>query len=270
MQKVLIHIAIFFSILFLPVQGQAETVSLFAAGSLKAALGDVIKAFEQASGNTVHSEFGPSGLLRERIEKEGQVNIFASANMKHPQTLMSKGLGQPVALFARNNLCALAQSGLQVTSANLLEVLLHTNTRVGTSTPKADPSGDYAWELFEKADKMKPGSFTTLSGKARQLTGGPDSAKPPAGRNQYGWVMEEKKADVFLTYCTNAVLAAKEVPNLQIVQIAPELAVGADYGIIVLDGAPIQAWRLAMFILGVDGQRILATHGFVAGGLSAQ
>jgi molybdate transport system substrate-binding protein len=80
-------------------------------------------------------------------------------------------------------------------------------------------SGDFVWELFRKANEIKPGSFDTLSEKALQLTGGPDCPKAPEGRNQYGWVMAEKKADVFLTYCTNAVLGQKEVPQLQIVKV---------------------------------------------------
>ena len=40
-----------------------------------------------------------------------------------------------------------------------------------------------------------------------QLTGGPDSDPAPEGRNTYAWVMESDRADLFLTYCTNAVLA---------------------------------------------------------------
>src|SRR5690606_22883404 len=117
---------------------------------------------------------------------------------------------------------------------------------------------------------VKAGSTAVLTGKALQLTGGPDSAKAPEGRNQYAWVMEEKKADLFLTYCTNGVLARKEVPALQLVQIPPSLSVGADYGLLVLRDAPVEAWRLALFILGPDGQRILAEYGFTVGGLSNQ
>ena len=270
MQKLLVHTAVLFSFLLLPILSQAETVHLFAAGSLKAALNEVTKAFEQATGNSVDAQFGPSGLLRQRIEKEGKAHVFASANMEHPQALASKGLGQSVALFARNNLCALAGPGLQVTSANLLESMLDPQLRLGTSTPKADPAGDYAWELFAKADKIRPGSSEILAAKALTLTGGKDSAMAPEGRNPYGWVMEEKKADIFLTYCTNAVLAAKEVANLQIIKIPQELAVGADYGLIVLGGAPAAAQSLATFILGLEGQKILAKYGFVTDGVSAQ
>ena len=131
-----------------------------------------------------------------------------------------------MAVFARNQLCALAREGLKVTPATLLDTLLDPAVRVGTSTPKADPSGDYAFALFAKAEAHKPGARAALEAKALQLTGGPTSEKAPAGRNQYGWVMESGKADVFLTYCTNAILARKEVASLQIVQIPPELNVG--------------------------------------------
>ena len=108
------------------------------------------------------------------------------------------------------------------------------------------------------------GGFTTLSGKALKLTGGPDSEKAPKGCNQYEWVMGEKKADVFLTYCPNAVLARKEVQALKIIRIPEELSVGADYGLLVRDGASNEAWRLAMYILSPAGQKILRGYGFEA------
>jgi molybdate transport system substrate-binding protein len=247
----------------------ADALSLYAAGSLKAALSDVAKAYEGAYGTPVETDFAASGLLRERIEGGKRPDVFASANMAHPQALMEKGLGGPVALFARNRLCALARPDLQVETANVLDVMLRDDIRLGTSTPKADPSGDYAWELFGKADALRPGSFAAFDAKALKLTGGPDSEKAPEGRNTYGWVMEEGKADLFLTYCTNAKLAAAEVAGLRTVQLPEELAVGADYGLIVLNAESPDAWRLAMFILAPDGQTILGDYGFAVGGTPA-
>jgi ABC-type molybdate transport system substrate-binding protein len=269
MERTGTFVTLFLALLSVPAVGRAEAVALYAAGSLKAALAEVAAAYGKTTGNEVETTFGPSGLLRERIEKGEAAQVFASANMEHPRALESQGRGSPVVLFARNRLCAIAQGGLEVSSASLLDVLLAPGTRLGTSTPKADPSGDYAWELFGRAEKARPGSFEVLSGKALQLTGGPDSEKAPAGRNQYGWVMESKKADVFLTYCTNAVLARTEVPDLQVVQIPPELAVGADYGLVVLNGAPVEAWRLALFIVSPVGQEILGRFGFVADAVPA-
>ena len=251
-------------ILSLPLSVSAEQLTLYAAGSLKAALGDVAVSYEKTYQTKVNTKFGPSGLLRKAIEGGENPDVFASANMAHPEKLASEGWGSPVVLFARNQLCALAQDYVEVTTDNLFNTLLDHNIRLGTSTPKADPSGDYAWELFQKADKIKDGSYTTLSQKALKLTGGPDSEKAPEGRNQYGWVMGEKKADVFLTYCTNAVLAKKEVQSLKIIRIPEALSVGADYGLLVRNGAPVEAWRLAMYILSPEGQKILSEYGFEA------
>jgi ABC-type molybdate transport system substrate-binding protein len=245
----------------------ADSVRLYAAGSLKAALTDVAKAYEEAYGTGVETEFAASGLLRERIDGGEPADVFASANLQHPETLMAAGWGGPVALFARNRLCALAQPDLKVAPATLLEVVLDPDVRLGTSTPGADPSGDSAWQLFEQAEALRPGSFATLDVKALKLTGGPDSAKAPDRRNTYGWVMEEGRADLFLTYCTNAVLAGREVPGLQIVSLPEEFSVGADYGLIVRDGASGEAWRLALFILAPAGQTILADYGFTSGAL---
>jgi molybdate transport system substrate-binding protein len=260
------NLAVFAALLalFMPLFASADSLTLYAAGSLKAALGDVAASYEKTYKTKVATKFGPSGLLRKAIEGGENPDVFASANMAHPEKLASGGWGSPVVLFARNQLCALAQPDVAVTTDNFFNILMDKNVRVGTSTPKADPSGDYAWELFRKADTVKAGSFTTLSGKALQLTGGPDSEKAPAGRNQYGWVMGEKKADVFLTYCTNAVLARKDVQTLQIVRIPEELSVGADYGLLVRNGAPNEAWRLALYILSPEGQKILKEYGFDA------
>ena len=70
----------------------AETVRVFAAGSLRVALTDVVRAFQaKSAGLQVETEFAASGLLRERIEKGEAVHIFASADMGHPTKLFDAG-----------------------------------------------------------------------------------------------------------------------------------------------------------------------------------
>jgi len=252
---------------FVPDAG-AETLRLYAAGSLKAAMADVVRDFEQTAGNGhgVGIVFAPSGLLRQRIETGETAHVFASANMKHPRTLESAGKAAgPVRMFATNELCAIAQPDVNVTTETLLDRLLDDSIRVGTSTPKADPAGDYAFALFAKAESLRPGTQKTLESKALQLTGGPDTRTAPEGRNLYGWVMAENGADIFLTYCTNAVLAKKDTASLQIVAIPKDLSVGAEYGLLVLKGAPPAADDLAEFILSPPAQQILASYGFGRG-----
>lgn len=245
-----------------PVAAQ-EPVRLYAAGSLRVAMTEVGVAFQKAEGIAVTNEFGVSGLLRERIEKGAPAEVFASADMGHPETLARAGKAGPVTVFTRNRLCALALPKVEVTTASLLDVLLDPKVRVGSSTPKNDPSGDYTWAMFEKAEKLRAGAFKTLSTKALQLVGGRD-APPPKDRSAYTALMDEGRADVFLTYCTNAVLAQRELPGLKVVQLPEPLSVAADYGMTVINGASSAAQRYAKFVQSDQAQTILAWHGFTS------
>ena len=255
------------TIAFLTTTAQAQEVRLYAAGSLKAAVAELTTAYRASHGKmTFVTEFGASGLLRGRIETGEPAHVFASADTGHPQALADAGKtnGPPV-IFARNQLCALAKEGLSISADRFLDVLLDPAVRVGMSTPKADPSGDYAVALFAKADVLRPGAKIALETKSLQLTGGPTSEKAPDGRNLYAWVMSSGKADVFLTYCTNALVAKSEVPGLRMVAIPDALAVGADYGLVVLKGAPEAANQFAGFLSSAEGQAILVRHGFGRG-----
>jgi molybdenum ABC transporter molybdate-binding protein len=240
----------------------AQIVSLYAAGSLRAALSDVAAAFDAAAGFRVEGKYGPSGLLRQEIANGARAHVFASANMEHPQSLHDAGKSGPVTMFARNTLCALTRPDLDATSTNLLTKMSDLRIRLGTSTPKADPSGDYAFAVFARAEALMPGVRAALETKALLLTGAADSAKPPAGRNVYGWHVAEGRADIFLTYATNAIEARKQNPDQVMVPLPDELAVSADYGLTVINGAPPAAHEFAKFVLSADAQAILGRHGF--------
>ena len=243
----------------------ADPVRLYAAGSLRDALTDIAKAFQNNTGTVVETKFGPSGTLKNEIAGGAPAQIFASANMEHPRALHDAGKSGPVVRFARNKMCALANPLLKVDSSNLLARMLDPEVKLGMSTPRADPSGDYALELFRKAETVKKGALESLTKKARQLTGNADSPKAPAGRQLYGWLIAERRADIFLTYCTNAVVARKQNPDQQVIDLPDDLAVGADYGLTVINGAPPVAQTLANFIVSPDGATILRSYGFAAG-----
>jgi molybdenum ABC transporter molybdate-binding protein len=246
----------------------AADVLLHAAGSLRGAIDQIAAAFAAAGGPTVKTKYGPSGLLRDEILAGGQAEVFASANLEHPRALAAAKRGGPVVLFARNRLCALVRPGLEVQSSTLLDRMLDPQTKLGTSTPKADPSGDYAWAMFGKAEAIKAGAAAALGKKARQLTGGATSPPLPAGRSVYGALVASGEADIFLTYCTNARVAVSENPSQRVVAVPEALAVSADYGLIVMSDASPAAYRFALFILSDAGQQILAAHGFSAPSLA--
>ena len=247
-----------------PAVAVGDPVQVYAAGSLRDALTEIARDHEARTGQKVVLTFAASGLLRERIEQGAPAQVFASADTKHPQRLANQGQWQAPVIFTRNTLCALAQSAVAVTPDTLLSTILQPQVRLGISTPKADPAGDYAWALFQKAEALQPGATARLETKALQLTGGANSAQAPAGRNTYAWVMEQNRADVFLTYCTNAVAARAEVPSLQVVAVPEALQVGAAYGLTVRAGAPAQAQAFAQAVLQPPAQAVLRRLGFAA------
>jgi molybdate transport system substrate-binding protein len=241
-------------------------LTVYAAGSLRAALTRIGADFEAApGGQKVNFVFGASGLLRDRLLGGERADVFASANMEHPQALVSAGRAQGVRAFTRNALCALAAPGFDMKGRPLAQRLLDADVKLGTSTPKADPSGDYAFEMFDKIEKTgaaPAGSADKLKAKALQLTGGPTSPPPPADRNVYGVLVAGGQADVFVTYCTNAVLAKQETAALQVIAVPDAINVSARYGLALMQGASPAGQRFADFVLGPAGQQRLAAFGF--------
>ena len=132
MRKSVIAVAIF----AMAGPAAAETVQLYAAGSLKGALTDVAKM----TGNKIDGKYGPSGFLKNEISGGAKAHVFAFANMEHPQALRDEKKSGTVLRFARNKLCALVKPGLAVDHVTLLDRMLDSGVKLGTSTPKADPS----------------------------------------------------------------------------------------------------------------------------------
>jgi molybdenum ABC transporter molybdate-binding protein len=242
----------------------AGNLVLYGAGSLKGGMTEIAAQFDQRFGTTTRVTFGPSGMMRERIEKGEPVDIFTSADIGNAQTLIDEKRAATVVLFARNRLCGYAKPAVGLTTENFLARALDPGVKLATSTPKADPGGDYTWELFRKADGIQPGSFTALDAKALKLVGGPQAVAIPSGHNAQAYLMGSGQADMFISYCSSANDVRKEMADVTVVELPKELAISAAYGLTVLDGANPDAYRLALFILSPSGQDILAKYGFSA------
>src|ERR1700730_8874528 len=186
----------------LSTSARADTLKVMAAGSLRAALTDLLHRFPLQSDTVDPPEFGPSGLLRQKIENGAAVDVFASADMEQPRQLAAGHPERLVILFARNSLCALARSGLGLDQANLLDRLLDPAVRIATSTPGSDPLGTYSWEVFARADSVKPGARATLEAKAKKLVGGGEKTPPlVAGKGAVGGIFISAQADVRMGCC---------------------------------------------------------------------
>ncbi|WP_271895128.1 molybdate ABC transporter substrate-binding protein [Candidatus Phyllobacterium onerii] len=237
-------------------------IIVLAAGSLRNAFGAIIDAFRRDTNILVEADYGPAGLLRERIEQGAYFDLFASANMDHPRNLQEKGIAGPVMRFARNRLCIIAERDLGVTRENLLDVMLDPSVKLGTSTPHADPSGDYALEFFARANALRPGIGDDLAAKALQLVSGPDSPAIPTGISAAGWLISQGKADLFISYSSNGILASHD-SDLIVVDLPDALNPTAEYGFTSNPAASQGARVFGEFLLAEISQMILKNHGFI-------
>jgi molybdate transport system substrate-binding protein len=245
--------------LFAP--ARADTLKVMGAGSLRAAMTDLLQHFPKQSDEVDTPEFGASGLMRQKIEAGAHVDVFASADLEQPHKLAAGHPERLVILFARNTLCALARSDLGLNEANFLDRLLDPAVRIATSTPGSDPLGTYSWEVFARADAVKPGARATLEAKAKKLVGGGEKTPPlVAGKGAVEGIFLADQADVMLIYCSAVAAVQKEVPTLTSIKLPSALAVQPADGLVILDSKPV-ALRFVAFVMSEEGQATLQRHG---------
>jgi molybdate transport system substrate-binding protein len=240
---------------------RADTLTVTAAGSLRAAITDLLAHFPRHSDDVSTPEFGASGLMRQKIESGAQVDVFASADVEQPHKLAEGHPERLVILFARNSMCALSRPDLGLSQTNLLDRLLDPAVRIATSTPGSDPLGTYSWQVFARADAVKPGARATLEGKAKILVGGGEKTPPlVAGKGAIEGIFLSKQADVMLIYCSAVAGIQKELPTLTSVKLPPNLSVQPADGLIILDDKPV-ALRFVAYVMSEEGQATLQRHG---------
>jgi molybdate transport system substrate-binding protein len=238
-----------------------EPARIYAAGSLSGVLPKLIAASGLPAGSFAPPVFGPAGVLRQRLLKGERADLFASADTAQPRLVVG-AKGGLVVPFARNRMCVVAPDKQGLTQANLLDRLLAPGFRLATSTPGADPGGDYAWAVFAKAEAVHRGAETMLSDKALKLLGGPGVPAPRPGHSAAATIFLDHRADGLLAYCSGAAGLAKQVPDMVVTPLPDTLEVNPVYALAVLSNRP-EVERLALFMLSEKGQDILAQGGLV-------
>jgi ABC-type molybdate transport system substrate-binding protein len=240
---------------------QAEDLVVYGAGSLRESIGQIADEFARAHGLVVTTQFGPSGRMRERIEKGERVDLFTSADIGHARKLMDEGKASVMAMFARNAVCLLSPPKFGATTETAMDKLLSPGVRFGMSPPKIDPLGDYTVRLFEMIDHLRPGSAAALQSRAVVLDTPPGAAPPKSGDEDADAILDGR-VDASIVYCSARNLYARLVPDATLVQFPPELQVGPQYALAVVKDARPAALLLALTILSPDGQKVMAQHGF--------
>ncbi|WP_213134841.1 substrate-binding domain-containing protein [Citrobacter sp. FP75] len=233
----------------------SSPVTLFAAGSLRLPFTPLINQFTRLSGIDVCVEYGPAGLLRERIEAGEPCALFASANRAHPQQLLACGQAVSAQTFCWNQLSLTTRK-----TGEWLELLRDPTLCIGTSTPGCDPSGDYTWVFFDNLDVLEPGLGQRLRERAIPLVGGRDTLSVPKGELASAWIIRQGLADLFIGYAHYAKTLAGQ-PDIRYVTIPTEHNVRCEYQLAVLE-ASNNVMALVDFILAREGQEFLTAAGF--------
>ncbi|EPJ9673995.1 TPA: molybdate ABC transporter substrate-binding protein [Citrobacter freundii] len=224
---------------------------ILAAGSLRAVWQPLMACFQEKD---VLCDFGPAGLLRERIDAGEPCDFFASANMAHPQALLDAGRAQSVAPFATNRLCLTVRASAVREDDDWLSLLTRPDLRIGTSTAGCDPSGDYTQQLFSRMGD----AGTRARERAVALVGGRDTLPLPAGSLAAEWLIGNDYTDVFIGYASYAP-RLRLIEALTVVEIPAPYNPIAEYGFACLSekGKPF-----ADFLLTPEARLILCQHGF--------
>jgi ABC-type molybdate transport system substrate-binding protein len=241
---------------------------IYTSGSMAGVLTEIAARYTKETGQAVEITSGAAGLLRQRIEKGADADVYVSANLANAQHLARDRLGSPAVIIARNSLCIIARSQLHLTASNLLDTLSKPSVRLGTSTPGNDPAGDYAWAWFASLDAARPGAGKVLRDKAQQLVGGAVGPKVPAHTNAVTWFLQQDRVDAFISYCSSRQPGARPTPGLVKVAIPANKTVPVDYTMSVLrrpddPTRQIEAYRFANFLLTPDVQALLPRYGFM-------
>lgn len=223
---------------------------VLAAGSLRKVWPSLLVHFPQS----VDTQFGPAGLLRERIEAGEPCDLFASANVAHPQALLQQGQARSVVPFASNTLCLTARSSVLRDGDEWFTLLTRPILRVATSTAGCDPSGDYTQTLFTRMGE----AGKTVRERAMSLVGGRESAPVPSGKLAAEWIIQSGQADLFIGYASYAP-ALRQIQGLSVLNIPEPFNPRAEYACAVMTP---QGLELAEYLKSDMAKAILQQAGF--------
>ena len=210
--------------------------------------------------------YGPSGLLRDRIVKGEPAEVFASANMAHPESLAKTGKAAPVVLFARNRLCALAAPASRCNERERCSI--GCSIRRSSWGPRRRRPIRPATTPGNCSRRRAPPARRRQSASARKRCSSPAGRarrrRPRTGAST-GVLVSSGQADR-LSHVLHQRAAGEGAKRRRSrsCRFPRELAVGADYGLTVIAGARPDADRFAQFVLSGAGQAILVRHGFAA------
>ena len=150
----------------------AATLRIMAADALPKPIMEIGNIFKKEHpGVKIDYDFLGAGVLKGDIEEGAPCDVFLSANGKFQRQLKHKGFLKSYEVFAYDYLAAATpyNNPAGVTPSNLIQKLMDPNVALTTSSPHADPAGDYTWKMFRIINRRFPGAFKKITGHANHL-----------------------------------------------------------------------------------------------------
>jgi molybdate transport system substrate-binding protein len=225
--------------------GVEGDITVFAATSLTEAFTDVGDAFTAANPDASATfSFDASSALVQQIAEGAPADVFASADTANMDKLTEPGLnGTEPVVFATNLLTIIVapDNPLGITG---VDDLTNADIKTVVCAPEV-PCGNYANQIFESAGvTVTPVSLEqNVRGVVTKVTAG--------------------EADAGIVYVTDVIAAGDEA---DMVEIPQDINVVAEYPIATVAASDAQDVDQAFidFLLGPEGQAILAEYGFGA------
>ncbi len=234
-----------------------HTLTVFAAASLTGAFQEIGKIFEISNpGVTINFNFAGSQILRTQIEQGGAADVFASADHKNMDLLISDNLVNANAYqdFVTNQLIVILPPRNPANVRSLGDL-----TRPRLKLVLADttvPAGNYARQvlLIISKDPMYGADFS--ANVLANVVSNETDVKQVVTKVELG------EADAGIVYVSDAIAT----PSLFTISIPDKFNIVASYPIAILTNSPEPklASAFVSYIMSPAGQAVMSEWGFSA------
>ncbi|MGI8527393.1 MAG: molybdate ABC transporter substrate-binding protein [Pseudolabrys sp.] len=230
--------------------GAQDTLTVFAAASMKNALDDVDAAFARATGVKVTASYAASSALAKQIESGAPADVFISADLQWMDYVAGKNLIKPDtrANLLGNKLVLIAGKDSKTDNVKIANgfnpAKLAGDGRIAVADVKAVPAGRYAKAALESL-----GSWQAAE---------PKLAQAENVRATLAFVARGE-APVGIVYETDA----KIEPNVKIVGVFPDGShPPVTYPVAATANAKPDAMRYLQFLRSAEAKTIFEKYGF--------
>ena len=231
------------------------TLTVFAAASLSDAFNEIGRAFEATRpGVKVTFSFAGSQQLAQQINQGAPADVFASANTAQMDAAVKGGRITQTApkTFARNRLVAISASQAGIAT---LKDLARPGAKI-VLADRAVPAGAYSLDFLRKASALPEYGAAFSPTVLANVVSYEQDVRAVLGKVSMG------EADAGIVYATD--LYGNNASRMGTIAIPEALNAIAAYPIATLNDTKqaAQAGAFVDFVLGLDGQAILARYGF--------